>query len=246
MTILFIAIGIFNTLLHFRRTINVYSLFEIEAPRYLEHKLDLEYYVLSLVCTIILALSLALPFVFVGYDMNRIYFQMMTILSPFFIIGGIVITRLFHSQKYYLVIILALIPYFLCNTGMTYQVFGVSQSISLNSKGQEYDTVYVHEQESISAKWLKTNISYISKISSDRYGTNRLLSQANITSAIYAKSLFENNQMLANSYFYLGYTGTIENKLLDNNYNWHNISKYQYEFSNLDLIYSNNGSQIWK
>jgi uncharacterized membrane protein len=83
---------------------------------------------------------------------------MMTVLSPFFVIGGIMVARFLRAKWAYLVIVIVLIPYFMCNTGTMYQVFGVPQEITLNSKGQNYDVMYVHEQETYAAKWLKEHV----------------------------------------------------------------------------------------
>ena len=246
MTILFVAVGVLTTLLRYRHTIAIYSESETKAPQYLVQKLDLEYFILSLVCSLVLALAVALPYVFVGYDMNRTYSQMMVILSPFFVIGGIMIARIFRNKLSYSIILLALIPYFMCTTGTTYQIFGISQAIILNSKGQDYDVMYVHEQETFAAKWTRKNVLAGNKIYADYFGGSRLISQGTITFSIYMGTLIENNKPLGDGYIYVRYTGVVDRKLLDSKYIWHDFDNFQYEFNHRNLVYDNGGSQIWK
>ena len=66
-------------------------------------------------------------------------------------------TKNTSQVRAYLIILLVLIPYFLCATGMMYNIFGVPRAIALNSEGERYDMLYVHDQESYGAKWLRDN-----------------------------------------------------------------------------------------
>jgi len=245
-TIVFIAIGVLVTLIRYRHTVAMYSDSEAKVPYSLVQKLDIEYFIISLVCSIILALAVAVPFVFVGYDMNRTFCQMLTVLSPFFIIGGILIARLFRTKLAYAIVLLALIPYLMCTTGTMYQIFGSPQSITLNSKGQAYDIMYVHEQETCAARWLSNYSSEDTPIYADNYGERRLISQGEIRSAVYAKAFIEKGTPLGEGYIYLRYCGVVDGKLLDNSYNWHDITDYQEEFAKRNLLYSNGGSEVYK
>jgi len=244
-TILFIAVGIISILFSYRHDITIHSDYEDKSSQYLIQKLDVEFFILSFVCSIVLTMAVILPYVFVGYDMTRTYTQMMTILSPFFVLGGIKITNLFRKKLSSAIILLVLIPYFLSATGFTYQIFHGPPSIILNSEGQDYEVRFVHEQESFCARWLGTYNLNVENIYSDWFGIVKLISQGNIPSSIYAQSFIENGQLTVDGYFYLPYTGVVDNKLLDHNYNWHNITNYPYEFQDKDLIYSNGGSQVW-
>lgn len=147
LTIAFIAIGVLTTLFRYRHRVAFSSDGRKEASGFLSQKLDAEFFVLSLACSAILVAAVALPFVFVGYGMDRAYVQMMVVLSPFFVVGGMMVARFLRVKWTYLVILVVLIPYFMCNTGTMYQVFGVPQAITLNSEGQEYDMMFIHDQE---------------------------------------------------------------------------------------------------
>jgi uncharacterized membrane protein len=246
LTIAFIAIGVLTTLFRYRHAVAFPGGRESQHTEFLSQKFDAEFFVVSLVCSAILVAAVALPFVFVGYGMDRVYCQMMTVLSPFFVIGGIMVARFLRAKWAYLVIVIVLIPYFMCNTGTMYQVFGVPQEITLNSKGQNYDVMYVHEQETYAAKWLKEHVREDARIYADWYGGSRLVSQGGIRSTVYPKAFIEEGKPLGKGYIYLRYCGAVDGKVMDSNYQWHYLIDYQNEFAKRPLIYSNGGSQVWR
>ena len=127
-----------------------------------------------------------------------------------------------------------------------YNIFGVPRAITLNSEGEQYDRMYIHDQESCCARWLKSNTDEKAKIYSDYFGTVRLVSQGMIRSPIYAKSLIEDGQAIKKGYIYLRYTGVVDGKLLDWGGKWHNITEYEGKFGDNCKIYDNGGSEVWK
>ena len=247
LTIFFVIIGVVVTLLRSRYIFASPSASEkkcrLEFPF---QKLKVEFYIFSIACFTILVASVTLPFVFVGYALNRTYTQMMIVLSPFFIIGGKTISRFLHIKRSYLVILLVLILYFMCTTGTMYQLFRVPGTITLNSYGQANDVMFVHDQETYAAKWLKRNAQENMPIYADFYGDVRLISQGKIRSPIYPKEFIEQKKSLEGGYIFLRYCGVVDGKLMDANYQWHDITEYQNEFIERNLIYSNKGSQVWK
>ncbi|MBT9145305.1 MAG: hypothetical protein DDT42_01175 [candidate division WS2 bacterium] len=84
------------------------------------------------------------------------------------------------------------------------------------------------------------------RIYSDYFGTVRLVSQGMIRNSIYAGSLIEDNEAIKEGYFYLRYTGVVNGKLMDKNYQWHNLTEYEGKFGDNNKIYSNGGSEVWK
>lgn len=211
-----------------------------------QRSMDVEFFTLSFTCALIMVLSITLPFVLKGYDMARIAFQMMTALSVFFIIGGITVAELLYfRKKCYLIILTILIPIFLFNTGAIYEIFGDSNSILLNNNSNDYDIYYVHDQEAFAAKWLKEFSDNSIKIYTDNFGERRLMSQGLIKVPIYSNSIIEYSSV-ETGYIYIRYSGVVDSKLLDKSGQWHNITDYQEDlFSGRNLIYSNNGSEIW-
>ncbi|HWQ20922.1 MAG TPA: DUF2206 domain-containing protein [Methanotrichaceae archaeon] len=258
LTIVLLSIGVLSMVVSFIRRKGHISLsdgswFDIK-------KFDEEFAVLSLTAYGSLVASVLLPYIGKGYGMDRIYMQMMTVLSPFFIIGGIQVGRCFsvacthikfphircsHIRCSHLVLLSVLIPYFLCNTGAMHQLFGIHQAITLNSDGKVYDELYVHDQEAYAAKWIKSVSRVGTDVYSDFYGTNRLTSQGGIQFPIYLKGLIEENSSQGDGYIYIRYYGAVQRKLLDSSEKGHDITDYQWYLANRSLVYSNGGSEIY-
>jgi uncharacterized membrane protein len=266
----FIGIGII-TLIRRHKEMSFPEL-KLKKPDFLNDKFEVTYFVIALVLSGLLVATVALPYITVGYSLERQYTLAIVILSVFFVIGGIILSKHFfffvkrkpvlkEKQKEwrkgeiwkgkenaaeiraYLIILLVLIPYFLCITGVMYNIFGVPRAITLNSEGEQYDTYYVHDQESSAAMWLKSNTAKKAKVYSDKYGNMRLLSQGGIHS-IFAKSLIEDKKVIKKGYIYLRYYNVIDGKLLGSVP--YNITDYSDIFGKMSKVYANGGSDVWK
>ena len=145
----------------------------------------------------------------------------------------------------YLIILLVLIPYFMCTTGTMYQIFGVPREITLNSEGEKYDKMYVHDQESYGARWLRDNGELEDTMIYTGSGIGgRLISQAGIPN--YDRwSLFEEGRKIE-GYIYFGYYNVVNGKIIDSQSEEHNITEYQDKFIEKSKIYDNDGSQVWR
>lgn len=115
-TIGFITIGVLITLVRVRHMVD-FPGDEKETPPFLNQKIDAEFFVRAFACLVLLVVTLALPRVFIGYSMLRIYYQMMTVLSLFLVIGSIMVAKFLHTRWTYLVLLVAIIPYFMCTIG---------------------------------------------------------------------------------------------------------------------------------
>lgn len=216
-------------------------------PRLME--MDLEYFFLGLICVIILVVSVVFPMVSTGYDLARTYLQMTAVLAVFFVFGGIFAIKYLKlkiSPNWLLIAIL--IPYFLSQTGFTYQIFGFPRSMVLNSKGEQYNLFYIYEQEVSSAKWLKNKGEFNdNKIYSDYTGDSRLRSMVEIDASHFNQTIFLEQGSKINGYIYLRHFNVIDGMLLLNRkFKNHDIVNYQATFRGKDKIYSNGGSEVWK
>lgn len=246
LTIAFTAIGVLTTLARHRYRITFTGGGEEHTSSIISQKFDAEFFVLALICSAVLVIAVALPFVSKGYGMDRTYLQMMVVLSPFFVIGGINVARFFHIRQRYLVVLAVLIPYIICSTGMMYQVFGNFQEITLNSEGMSYDTVFVHDQESCSAKWIKYYVNSEAKMYVDYFGGLWLSSQGMIPFSIYDPSFIEDKTAIGDGYIFLRYVNVVNKKLLQSGPKWNNLTDYEHLFVDRSKIYDNCGSQVWK
>ena len=136
----------------------------------------------------------------------------------------------------------------MCTTGTMYQVFDSPKAITLNSEGADYNYLYIHDQESYAAMWLGDHADLTNvMVYTDHAGHNRLVSQARISPfyAVNNSLLLELNTEI-NGYIYLRYRNVVDGKLLDEQYEEHDITEYQDKFVGKAKIYSNGGSEMYR
>ena len=258
LTFALIGIGIITLIIRYKEM--SFPELKIKKPDFLKDKFEVEYFVLALACAGLLVVVIGLPFVAKVYGLSRMYPLAITILSVFFVIGGIMVAKQTFKKslikrdkqnpqlRAYLIILLVLIPYFLCVTGVMYDIFGVPRAITLNSEGAQYDMYYVHDQESYSAMWLANNAEQKNiKVYTDRIGDKKLVSQANFAPrAIDRRSLTDERDIEIKGYIYLRYYNVVNGKLEDWQFEKHNITEYSDKFTGKGKIYNNGGAEIWK
>ena len=249
MTFVFIGIGVITLIRRYKEMLFTEQNFK--KPEFLKKKFEIEYLMIALACVGMLVILIALPYISVGYDMMRSYAVTTVVLSVFFVIGGIMVSRIFNqliavfrgkasnkntSQVWsYLTILLVLIPYFLCVADVTYNMAGVPRSILLNSEGELYDMHYLHDQESYSAKWLKEHGERKSKIYADHYGRIRLVSQGKFS--YYLIKPLPTIKRIDKGYIYLRYYNVVNGEFQ---------SEYSHRFVGKSEIYDNGGSKIYR
>jgi uncharacterized membrane protein len=232
LTVIFLSVGVFSMIAD---RLGFKTLFSAKRP-------DPELFILSIASFCILAASLTLPYIGRAYGVDRLYIQMMVISSPFSVIGSTAIARSLHIGRSHLLLLAVLIPSLLCNTGAMHQIFAIDKVITLNSHGQMFDELYVHDQETYAARWINEESEEWTDIYSDFLGTNRLTSQGSIQSPIYMEDLIEKHSAPDIGYIYIRYCGAVNGRLLDSNRRWHNTS-YQLQLEMMNLIYDNGGSR---
>lgn len=249
-----------------------------KKPDFLKKKFEVTYFVVALACAGLFVAIVLIPYITVGYGLDRAYLFGMIILSVFFTVGGIIVTKYLNkllvvlrdkvstrnashnpfrksvdgknaSQvRAYLIILLVLVPYFLCVTGVTYQMFSVPRAIILNSEGEQYDVYYVHDQESYCAEWLKEYSDGKTKVYTDFYGRVRLISQAGFPlSSTDRSSLLDHKQI--EGYIYLRYYNVVNDKLVGHNessliFTSYNLTEHDDVFVGRNNIYNNGGSRV--
>ena len=285
LTFAFIGIGIITLIRKYKEM--SFPELNFKKPEFFKEKFEVGYFVIALACSGLFVAIVLTPQVTVGYSLDRTHLFGIVVLSVFFVIGGITLSKYFFfktfkksfiknaSQKRktvlkekqksftkrshylrndgengsevraYLIILLVLIPYFLCVTGVTYQMFGVPHAITLNSEGEPYDMYYVHDQESYSAGWLKECADEKTRIYTDFFGGLWLSSQGMIRSSIYDPSFIEDKEAIGDGYIFLRYVNIVDRKLLGCA-QWHNLTEYNHLFVERNKIYDNSGSQVWR
>jgi uncharacterized membrane protein len=231
LTILFIAIGILTMIGRFTTG---------KKSDFLLEKIGAGYLTLAIACFTILVFTALAPHAST-YGIERTYFQLMVPLSMFFVIGGITASKHLKLQPY-LLLLIVLIPYFMCSTGTMYQIFDVSREITLNSEGSQYNAWYVHDQESYGAKWLADNGVRGRTINTD-FACGRIL--VGYFGDVYPFNRFSLKDTKVAGYIFLRYHNIVDCKFMDSNHEAHNITEYQDKFVRKNKIYSNGGSEVW-
>lgn len=244
LTVLFIAIGVLITVRRFKAMVST-SLSGQEKPSSLLRRFDAEYFALSAACCALLITLVVLPYISEGYGMGRTDFQAMVPLSMFFVLGGITIARYLKSRPYP-IILLVLIPYLMCTTGLMYQLGGFPRAITLNTAGSLYDTMYIHDQESYALKWLKQNREENTTIYSER--RRLVLSQGQIP-AFHIESLIlawrEGEKI--DGYIYLRYLNVVEGKYIGSDQVRHDLpEEWLTMLVGKNALYANGGSEIYR
>jgi uncharacterized membrane protein len=229
-------------LARYRRAVSING--SRDKPDFLQSKIDTEYFVLSLVCCAIMAFSLASPYVEWGYGLARVYFQMIGLLAVFFMIGGITIAKFLKLRAYWL-ILLVLIPFFLCTANLVDKIFN-RPVLLLNSEGPAYYNNYIHDEESYAAKWLRDNGELErTEIYADGLGSDWLISQAGISPWYGIQSLFESDKSVV-GYIYLRYYNVVNGKLIGPGGKEYDLIEIQDKFMGKSKIYANGGSEIYR
>jgi len=154
-TIILIGIGVLALIMHYRGTFAQKTRDIMQVPS-CPIKFDMGYFIISLVCCFLLWVTILVPQITRGYDLIRIYTCASVVLSFCFIIGGIKISKFLKlSPKIFLLVIMIL--YFFCTSGVTYAVLETPRSVILSSQSEDAVRFIVHDQELSAGTWARIN-----------------------------------------------------------------------------------------
>ncbi len=246
LVIFLLLLGILIVLIKYKQMISFANIktFQKNTKGFLKSKIDIEYFVISIVGLSFIILSVIVPYFATGYGLNRIYFTLMTFLSLFPIIGGVLISKKIRCKSF-VVPLIVIVIFFMSNSGLIDQMFNNPISINLNSKGPVYDYFYIHDYDVYAATWLQKNgdihnITTYTDDEADRW----LLSQAGITNTD-DYTLFDNETKI-DGYIYLKYYNVMSGKLIGPKGEIKNIIDYQDKFIRKNKIYVSEGSQVYR
>lgn len=260
LTIFFIAIGVLSIFWRYfplitcsKKLTNLigfkyYLLKFTQNSGLLNRELDTLFFSFALISSAIMAISVALPYVSNAYGLDRAYLLTSVVLSSFFVIGGMIIADLSRIRKRCLVVLIVLVPFFMCSAGTMQQIFNYPASISLNSEGYSYDLFFIYDQESVATKWMNKSINSSFRLYSDYFDDRRLRSQGLYNNSMYRGflvGLLGENRTLREGYVFLRYRGVTKGELSGGDRNWYDISNYYKKINNKNLVYSNGGSKVF-
>ena len=241
-TMILIAIGVLTTLIKFRERVSILP--ERGGSGSSLERIDAEFFAFSLACCFMLVVSVAVPYITIGYSMERQYLMAMVPLSLFLVLGVMTVSK-YVKLKPHVILTTVLVLYFLCTSSALHQVFDDPRALTLNSEGHAYNTFYISEKESYGARWLGDNREKGITINADFTTHKRLMSQAGIRHGVNTRSLFDEDKEIR-GYIFLRSHNVVDGKLMDGGYESHNITEYQDKFIGKDKIYSNGGSEVWR
>lgn len=215
---------------------------------------DTEYVIASFLLVSLVVISIIVPFVSMGYNPERLYMQSLVFLAPMCIVGVLALFRSINIETAVTAAGMLVVVFFLCQTGLLYQAFGMPQSVALNPTDSSGYLIY--PQEVASVHWLTTNESP-KYVYADNYGTLRLWSYGDIPRGYgfdkgayvlsndsygYRYTRFD----LLRSYVYLDYYNVNQGLISDG---WGTsqtpVSNFKY-LDRLDEVYDNGGSSVLK
>ncbi len=122
----------------------------------------------------LIIVMVALPHLSIEYSIDRLWVQLLVVLSPAFVFGCIKLMRTRPTRVTALIVVLLLFQF--CNaTYLGYQIAGTPQSLSLNSAGVDYSHFYMHNEELTGASWLKLHAEPGQGVTVDGDGVSRLV-----------------------------------------------------------------------
>lgn len=217
-------------------------------------RLERDYFALSLVALVFLALLILIPGLAETMNMSRFYHILLFFLAPLCSIGAIVAVRFVIRKELLarLLLVLILVPYFLFQTGFMYEVTGSDNwSVPLSSYRMDPLRLYGHfglmdSNMVFGARWLSENVNLDdSTIYADDpsryfvlpiYGlffTSRIDQLSNVT------------MLQQNSAIYLSTLNTYDGLIFSKGSVW-NSSYVFSRFGDLDKVYTNGGSEVYK
>lgn len=243
-TFIVIGIGVITTIRRYKEMLYIDT--NSERPYLLKKKFEVEYFIIVLICLGLLVAMVTLPYISEGYNLDRLYAVALVTLCIFFVIGGVTLSK-FLKFRTYTIVLFVMISYFFCVSGVMYNLFGVTHAIMLDSEGDQYDKLYVHDQESYSAKWWSMHKEERQKIYSDFYGYNRLISQGKIKPTLiscYWLLKHDENRDNISGYFYLRHQNIVNGELTNPRGGVYNMSDYRDLFIKKSTIYDAGCSKI--
>lgn len=209
-----------------------------------KEKIDAEYFVGILICAVLLASFVALPFVSKGYGGTRFFLQVLVFLAPVFVIGGNTIAKIIRRPKMDVVILLILlISAFSCVTYLQYHFYGIPYSPDYEQEGLNRDEYYIYDQELVAAKWLKEQGTTDLTVYKDFYAETRLSLAYGLHNP-FRRVMFKNESV--NGYVYLTRVNTVNKEVYSSYGIKTNITEYSGLFEKKGKIYNNGGSEIYK
>ena len=215
-----------------------------------------EYFAFSFLAMALLAALVLVPGLANTMNMTRFYHILLLLLAPLSVLGADFLVRMVIKRKHELVIsvliLSILVPYFLFQTSFVYEVTGGdSWSIPLSRYRISAVRLYGHSgytdaQSVYGAQWLSKNVHVTySTLYADGASRINVLSIYGMIYGGGVNELSNVTKVVDNGVIYLSTLSVVEDVILFGQLSW-NSSELSFIFDELNLVYSNSGSKIYK
>jgi uncharacterized membrane protein len=216
--------------------------------------IEKEYFILSSTAMAFLAMLILVPGLANTLSMTRFYHILLFFLAPFCIIGAEFIVKLLSKRKrefaVSVLLLFVLMPYFLFQTEFVFEVAG-SDSWSIPLSGYRMNALRLYGQygytdgySAYGAQWLSKNVDVKN---TTLYADERtLINVLTIHGMICGGNSLSNTTVVAdNGVVYLNTLNVVKGVIPFGRLSW-NTSELSFIFDDLNIIYCNGGSEIYK
>lgn len=213
-----------------------------------------EYFIFSVIAMVFLAMLIIVPGLANTLNMTRFYHLLLFFLAPFCVLGAEFITRFLPLRKKEFAVsallLLVLVPYFLFQTELVYEVVG-NDSWSVPLCGYRMDSLrlygrfgYIDAYSAYGAQWLSKNVNVEnSALYADERAHANVLIMYGMIPGGYPLS---NTTIVADDgVVYLSTLNVVKEDIPFKQFLF-NTSEVSFIFDDLNTIYSNGGSEIYK
>jgi uncharacterized membrane protein len=215
-----------------------------------------EYFILGLAAMTFLGMLILVPGLANAFKMTRFYHVLLFFLAPFCVIGAEFVVRLLSKREKEFAVcalmLVVLVPYFLFQTELVFEVAGVeSGSLPLSKYRINALELYGHfgytdAYSVFGAQWLSRNVD-VEK--SGLYAdASTIYSVLTIYGMIYegnVNALSNTTLVAANGAVYLSTLNIVDGVIPFGQLSW-NTSKLSSIFDDLNMVYTNGGSDIYE
>ncbi|PLS81296.1 hypothetical protein CYG49_02500 [Candidatus Saccharibacteria bacterium] len=216
--------------------------------KYLRSNTDIYQAALAVGASALLASLVILPGISNSYNVERLYQQLLIVISPAFAIGISSLFKKFQSkyQFYFASILVSL--YFIGSSSFADLIMFETGNINFSTSGITYSRFYVSDAEKATVIWIEENIQASKDLLyADRYSTLPLRAYSSFKKEDIRQGLLP-NEIKTNSYIYVSNTNTN----LGVGYGFYNNRVYSFNFpedylkNNKNVIYSTNKSEVYR
>jgi len=215
---------------------------------------DKEYIVISSLNMALLVMCIAAPYFASSLNMTRFYHIQLFFLAPFCILGSEIFFRFIKAnlktESCIALILIVLIPFFLFQAQLVYEVTG-DDSWSIPLSKYRMDAIHymllgiIDEQDAFGAQWLSKNIDvWSTPIYADVKSKFYVMASYGKIDRDRVDTLSNNTEVVAGGIVYLGRIN--KNGIMWGSTGWWNTTEISPLLSNMSKIYSNGGCEIYR